>query len=128
MKEAFFAACDWPKPAQSAYVSLYVNLPFYGGPQEGGWWGNDVELVAYQQFATLEAAEAVLENVQKLAERQSKAAKDGFNRQCLAETAWLEERGLDDSFLPEVDGEATYFVVVEDRVGSRARVGNRHYE
>ena len=128
MKEAFFRACDWPKPAKSAYVSLYVKLPFYGGPQEGGWWGSDVQLVAYQQFSTIEAAEEVLENVQKLAQRQSEAAKNSFNQQCLAETAWLEQRGLGDSFLPEVDGEETYFVVVEDRVGSRERVGNRHYE
>ena len=25
--------------AQECYLSLYENVPYYGGPEEGGWWG-----------------------------------------------------------------------------------------
>ena len=41
INEAFFNICREAKPAKSSYVSLYVNVPYYGGPEEGGWWGSD---------------------------------------------------------------------------------------
>lgn len=42
-----------------AYVSLYAKTPFYGGPEEGGWWGHDVVLVSHQSVSSAEEAEAV---------------------------------------------------------------------
>jgi hypothetical protein len=127
MKQAFFEVCREAKPAVSSYVSLYVELPYYGGPEEGGWWGRDVELVAYERFDSEEAAEAALKAVQALADKLSKEAKDSFNRACAAECEWLEARGLDDSFLPEVDGEASYRVYIEGQPGEFASQGSRGY-
>lgn len=127
MKQAFYAICREAKPAKAAYVSLYVRMPFYGGPEEGGWWGHDVELVAYERFDSEEAAVAALEAVEAYADRLSKEAKDAFNRQCAAECEWLEARGLDADFLPEVDGEAEYFVRVEASPGESAYQGDRYY-
>ena len=42
--EAFHQICKEAKPAKSHHVSLYANEPFYGGPEEGGWWGSDTVL------------------------------------------------------------------------------------
>jgi hypothetical protein len=41
---------------------------------------------------------------------------------------WLDARGLESEYLPEVDGEEEYFVVVEENLGSRKSQGCRHYE
>lgn len=128
MKEAFFEVCREAKPAKAAYVSLYVSLPYYGGPQEGGWWGRDVELVAYERFESLDAAEAALKAVRSYAAKLSKEAKDRFGDQCRAECEWLEARGLESSFLPEVDGEAEYYAVTEASPGEGAYQGSRYYE
>lgn len=128
LRNAFFAVCDDVKPAKASYVSLYMDAPYYGGPEEGGWWGTDTELVAYQRCTNDEEAEVKRERVQKLAAELTRNAEDSFGRRCQAETEWLEARGLDDSFLPEVDGNETYWVAVEDRPGSHVRTGSRHYE
>jgi len=127
IKEAFFETCKNATPARKHYVSLYATVPFYGGPEEGGWWGRDQVLVAYQECDTDEQSKALVEAVEALADKLSKEAKDSFNRQCARECEWLEARGLDDSFLPEVDGEHRYWVAVENRVGEYASEGDRYY-
>jgi hypothetical protein len=127
MKQAFFEVCREAKPAEGVYVSLYVELPFYGGPEEGGWWGRDMELVAYERFDSEEAATAALRAIHVLADKLSKEAKESFNRACAAESEWLEARGLDDSFLPEVNGEASYRVYIEGQPGEFAYEGSRGY-
>ena len=128
MKDAFFTACKEAVPAASNFVSLYLNTPFYGGPEEGGWWGNDTSLVASQEYSTQQTAELAKTHVEKLAEKATADSKRAYSERCLAETEWLDARGLDDSFLPEVDGSAEYFVVVETRAGSCESRGCRHYE
>ena len=127
-KAAFFAVCDKAEPAQSFYVSLYREIPFYGGPEEGGWWGHDTELVAYQEFPTVEATTAAYEQVGILARKLSEEQKNAFNQSCAAECEWLEARGLDPDFLPEVDGEIYYFPAIEQRPGGLSSEGSRHYE
>lgn len=127
MKEAFFEICREAKPAEASYVSLYASIPFYGGPEEGGWWGRDFKLVAYERFDSEEAAEAALEAVESYAAKLSREAKDRFNRQCAAECEWLEARGLDADFLPEVNGEESYSVRIESRPGEAAYEGCRYY-
>lgn len=127
-KAAFFAVCDKAEPASSYYLSLYREVPFYGGPEEGGWWGRDTELVAYQEFPTSEAVVAAYEQARLLALKLSKEQKDAFNQACAAECEWLEARGLDADFLPEVDGEIYYFTAIEERPGGLTSKGSRHYE
>jgi len=114
--------------AKGSYVSLYVDMPYYGGPEEGGWWGSDTKLVSYQRFPTIEAAEIASEEVQKLAEELSSDARKAHDRHCAESMDWLDARGLDADYLPEPDGEERYFVVVEDSPGSRESEGSRHYE
>ena len=74
IKEAFFAVCSDAKPARASYVSLYVNSPYYGGPEEGGWWGEDCKLVAYQICADDEEADVVQAKVCELAESLTRDA------------------------------------------------------
>ena len=128
IKESFFEVCREAKPAESHYLSLYVSIPFYGGPEEGGWWGSDTELCAYQAFPTEEALEAAKVKVEELAVQLNADAKKGFGEQCLREMDWLEARGLEADYLPEPDGEVTYYVVTEEEAGSRQCRGCRHYE
>lgn len=128
INEAFFNICRDAKPAKSSYVSLYVTVPYYGGPEEGGWWGSDNVLVAYYQCKTDDEAEAVKAKVEELAQEMSNEAKRDFSRVCAAQCEWLEARGLDSDSLPEVDGEESYFVAVEETPGKLVSRGCRHYE
>jgi hypothetical protein len=127
MKQAFFEVCKEAVPAEGSYVSLYADSPYYGGPEEGGWWGSDTALVAYYKCVSQVEAEAVLAKVEKLAQELSAEAKTSFNRGCRAEVEWLEARGLDADFLPEVDGETRYWVHVEKTPGECVSQGDRHY-
>ena len=128
ISQAFHQICKEAKPAQAHHVSLYAEAPFYGGPEEGGWWGHDIALVAHQSFASIEAAEAAKAKAEKLAEELSEESKKDFGDQCLKEMEWLDARGLDADFLPEPDGETNYFVTIEDAVGSQNHRDCRHYE
>lgn len=128
IKEAFFQTCNNAEKAVQKCVSLYISVPFYGGPEEGGWWGSDTHLVAYQVCETEAEAEEKHKAVKELADKLSKEEKDRFGDRCLQEMQWLEERGLDADFLPEVDGESSYFVTVEDNPGENSHIGSRHWE
>ena len=109
------------------YVTLYEDIPFYGGPEEGGWWGSDCVLVESAHFNFREDAEQAKVRVLELATDLSAAAKKLYGERCLAECEWLDARGLDDDFLPQPDGESKYFVVVEDERGHLQRTGDRYY-
>lgn len=128
IKEAFFTCCKEAQAVASHYVSLYVRTPFYGGPEEGGWWGEDVSLVAYQKCIDREQADAKFEAVQDLVKTLDREARTQFGEQCLREMEWLESRGLDGDYLPEPDGEVSYFVSIEETPGSSESRGCRHYE
>jgi hypothetical protein len=127
LSEAFFSLCANATPARRSYVSLYVSTPFYGGPEEGGWWGEDVELVAYQLVSSDEDADALVEKIKALAEQLNKDAKRAFSEGCRKQLEWLEQRGLDSDFLPEVDGEESYYVTVEETPGSHTTQGSRQW-
>lgn len=127
MKEAFFKVCKDAVPAEGSYVSLYIDTPYYGGPEEGGWWGSDTDLVAYYRCASRVEADAVKAKVEELAIQLSADSKAAFGRACRAEVEWLEARGLDADFLPEVDGESRFWVHVESAPGECVSRGDRHY-
>jgi len=124
---AFMEVCKAAQPAKSIYVSLYTCCPWYGGPEEGGWWGEDHALVAYQHFDTDEAADVAQAAITKLAEELSRTRRDEFGDLCLQQLDWCEQRGIDDSnaVFGEVDGESSYFVVREDSPGSQNYRGER---
>lgn len=126
-RQAFFRQCRRAIPADEWYVSLYRVTPFYGGPEEGGWWGEDTRLVATQLASTKDQARQMRRQVRRLAKRLSRRAQREYGDRCLAETEWLDSRGLDDSFLPEVDGEEHFWVAVERRPGQHNSRGCREW-
>lgn len=103
-------------------------MPYYGGPEEGGWWGHDDKLVAYQWFPTEELASDALEAVKQRAEEMNAQERQEFGDYCLRQLEWLEARGLDSDFLPEPDGELRYWATTEEVAGSCVSEGCRHYE
>jgi hypothetical protein len=125
VKEAFFKHCKDALVGERWFVSLYVRQPFYGGSEEGGWWGSDTSLVATQEFCTEADANRVRDHVKT--DELNKDAKRDYGERCLAESEWLAARGLEDDFLP-THGEETYFVSVEEEPGSEESKGCRHYE
>lgn len=128
LREAFFTVCREAKPAKEYHVSLYANAPFYGGPEEGGWWGSDTFLVASQAFPTEQAAHVAKAMADQLAIELSAEERRAGGEACLRQMEWLDARGLDADYLPEVDGDIEYFVALEDQPGSQQQRGCRHYE
>lgn len=109
------------------YVTLYCRHSWYGGPEEGGWWGEDIVPEASQHYDTREEAERALLAVTDAANAMSKDAERQYGNRCIQETAWLDARGLDDSFLPEVAGADGFFAVVERQAGAKASKMERGY-
>jgi hypothetical protein len=128
LQAAFNAVIKDAETPSGCWVSLYANHPFYGGPEEGGWWGSDTVLSATKFYRFTDDAEKAKAKVQKLADELGQCARREYGERCLSESAWLEARGLDDDFLPEPDGPTTYFVTTEDQRGSLESQGCRHYE
>lgn len=116
------------KSAGRWYVSLYCSKPFYGGPEEGGWWGHDTELVESKMVASEELAIQLKAEVEKEAASLTIESKRRDGEQCLRETEWLEARGLDDDYLPQPNGPSSYYVLIETVPGEAEHRGNRQYE
>ena len=127
IRESFFEVCRDAVPARSAYVSLYVNVPFYGGPEEGGWWGNDTMLVAYYPAPSLDVAEEMFDRIKQYAKELNDDEQMRHGEHCLRECEWLDARGLEPDFLPEVDGPSSYWVNIEETLGAAAHRGERQY-
>lgn len=128
IKEAFFTACADALPAKQQIVSLYVDMPFYGGPEEGGWWGSDTVMVAYHKATTDKQADEIREKVTALAAELTRTSDKAWAEQCRAELDWAEERGLDaDVVFGESAGADRFWIAVESIPGSLNSTGDRGY-
>lgn len=114
LASAFFASIADAKPAGVWFVSLVASCQRYGGSEEGGWWYDENELIAYQQFSTEEDAEAAAEAVKALAGKLTAEAVLDHSAAMSDSIRWLNARGLDADYLPEPDSETTYHVVVTE--------------
>ena len=126
LRAAFEKVCREAIQAAGHYVSLMERAPFYGGPEEGGWWGEDVHVVAYQHFDTKEAAQAAAAQVIVLANELIEESRKSHGEQCLREMDWCDVRGLEADYLPEPDGPSTYYVEMTEQLPQGYR-GNRQY-
>lgn len=108
-------------------VALVEVSSYYGGPEEGGWWGRDTEVISYARYSSQEQAEHVAAEIRDLAQQLTRDAKRADGEYCLRTMEWLEARGLDADFLPEPDGPAEYKVIVTQGIPTPSR-GPRHYE
>lgn len=126
LKQAFELTVSDAKVPEQWYVTLIEHVPYYGGPEEGGWWGTDHIVVAYKCYPSEELASSVVEAVKALAKELEADAQREYGQQCLREMEWLEARGLDADWLPEPDGPSTYSVSVTDSIVENA-FGERQY-
>lgn len=126
VKDAFDTICNEAKQSEAWYVTLVEYVPYYGGPEEGGWHGHDMNIVAFQQFQSEELAHEARDKVMELAKQLTDDAARSYGEQCLRESEWLDSRGLDDDFLREPDGHANYSVIVSQGILEPVR-GDRHY-
>lgn len=127
LEDAFDKICTEAKETVGIYLSLVEDVPFYGGPEEGGWWGTDTHVMKYQHFTTMEAAEIAKAKVEELAASLEADAHRAYGEQCLREMEFLDARGLDADYLREPDGPSKFYVVLSDTVPENRR-GCRHYE
>lgn len=114
--------------ADEWFVSLVESIPYYGGPEEGGWWGRDTSLVAYRKYPSEELATAAAAAVEKLAAELRAEAQKTYGDHCRLELDWLEARGLDADFLPEPDGPSEFLVRVTHGQPVQESCGSRRYE
>lgn len=123
---AFHQTCKQAIKPNAHYLCLMISVPYYGGPEEGGWWGSDEVLVAYQEYPSEELASEAREKVEELVSILNKDACDAFGDHCLQTMEWLDARGLDANFLPEVDGEEHYYLTITDEIPQN-QYGERQY-
>lgn len=130
LQEAFEEALKDAVPVKDWYCTLYCKWQWYGGAEEGGWWGTTVQSEAFQRFDSQKEAEAALEAVKALAIEKTQESKRMHGEMCLKQLEYCEIRGLDDanSVFGEVDGESCYFVRVEHKLGSQNYSSSPYYE
>jgi hypothetical protein len=130
-EKAFHQVCDRAENAKTLFVSLYCDDRFYGGPEEGGWYGTDTRLIASQRVYSREMGDRMKTQVEDLARKLTRKAEDDRNRQLAAECEYLEERGVDDydnnAYLSPPDGGSHFWVAVEPKQGSLVSTGDRAY-
>lgn len=127
LQEAFNQVCSEAEQPKVVYVVLMERCPFYGGPQEGGWWGRDNIVRAFQRFETEEAARAAEKAVEAMARELSAQARREYGDYCLRTMEWLDARGLDADYLPEPDGESEFYVWITGEY-PESTYGSRHWE
>ena len=127
-QSAFEEVCKKAKPPKGVYVVLIEHVPFYGGPEEGGWWGEDYEVAAFQYFLSTIEAKNAYKQILLLAQELEDKAQLEYGERCLREMEFLEERGLDDDSgpFPEPDGPSTFSVIISKSL-PRSHRGNRQW-
>ena len=127
MRKAFEEVIQDHKKVYPCYVVLWRRSPFYGGPEEGGWWGEDRIPEAYHACQNDEIASKRVEKVNRYAKILTKEARMKHSLHCQQSMDWLEARGLDADYLPEPDGEESFYVSIEPDLPEPS-YGSRHWE
>lgn len=127
--EAFWRTCADAVLPRKAYVSLYKSIRWYGGPEEGGWWGTTTTLEGYVLCHTMEEAWARARAVVSFAEEMTREAREAYGRMCLeqCEAAWARGMDPDDMYGSEPDAPEEYSVEVEEELGSHVYSSDRYY-
>jgi len=110
------------------YVTLWRIESYYGGPEEGGWWGENHLVESVTQFDNEADAEAYATRIDNDIRTRSREAETAWANGCRAECEWADARGLDvnDAF-PETDGPDTYSCTIGTEPPTDS-YGPDHYE
>lgn len=111
------------------FVSLYIKAPFYGGPEEGGWWGCDRVLVASYEVASDVMAQTVYEKIASWVSETNDDAKREHGEVNLQLSINAEQKGYDspEDLYGNDDGPDEYYVCIENNVGQNEHRDDRHY-
>ena len=113
--------------AQECYLSLYENVSYYGGPEEGGWWGYLQILQKYCKCSSREQAEMLSNKLREHCEQLNKESKKADGEDCLRHMERADRRGEDvddDGY----DGPSTYYMIIESMPGQHQVTTKSHYE
>lgn len=126
--EAFMKLVEQPIQCNRFYVVLWRRSQFYGGPEEGGWWGMDHIPEAYTRVDSREEAEALATRIEEMAKQLSRQAIMEHGRGCIAQLEWCEARGIEDSnsVFGEVGSPDEYYVQIGEEL-PRARIADRQW-
>jgi hypothetical protein len=113
--------------AQECYLSLYENVPYYGGPEEGGWWGYLQILQKYCKCSSHKQAEMLSDKLRKHCEELTEDAKKADGEDCLRHMERADRRGEDVSD-DGYEGPSTYFMQIESIPGQNQNTTRSHYE
>ena len=113
--------------AEECIVSMYSIEPYYGGPEEGGWWGTLYILREYVRCSNREAAESLRTKLQERCSQLNYEAKIADGEHCLRQIERADARGLDvDDY--GYDGPSSYNVIIEKFPGENQVTERSHYE
>lgn len=127
MIQAWNEIMEDAEEAEACVVSLYSVEPYYGGPEEGGWWGNLYILKEYVRCSSRDAAEKLQEKLQERCSQLNYEAKIADGEHCLRMMEWFEKRGQDtDDY--GYDGPSSYSVFIEKIPGENQVTERAHYE
>jgi hypothetical protein len=132
IRTAFYRITEvTPEPRRKFYLVLRRSEQYYGGPEEGGWWGWDHLVEAFKMFASKEEAEQAYDQVQdyiKTLNRECAEARlNGLNRayeDAVARDPAADLDGEDDN---RCGLETHYSVDIEDHE-PKDEYGPQHYE
>ena len=113
--------------AQECYLCLYEQVPYYGGPEEGGWWGYLNILKEYCKCSSHEAAEMLSNKLREHCEQLNKESKIADSDDCLRHIERADRRGEDvddDGY----EGASTYHLTIESIPGQSQNTTRSHYE
>lgn len=108
------------------YTVVLLGKSYYGGPEEGGWWGKDWYRIHYRGFDTEEQAYAYRDELREVYKSDDLYREWCAN--CAAELEMCENRGIDVDTLGEDDGPDDYWVYVSEELPEAVEYGVRHYE
>ena len=110
------------------HVSIYLKERYYGGPEEGGWYGTDLTLESSVQVQSKRLADELAAKLSSTADQKTKFAKTAWSKMCQRELDAAEASLIDPLDLPEPNLPDEYCVFVERVKGFHATRGSRHYE
>lgn len=127
MIQAWNEIMEDAEEAEACIVSLYNVERYYGGPEEGGWWGNLYILKEYVRCSNRVAAERLQEKLQQRCIELNKEEEKLDAELCLrhCERAYARGEDVDDY---GYDGPSSYSVFIEKIPGENQITERAHYE
>lgn len=128
IEEAWNKVVEDATKAEECYVVLFCDRPFYGGPEEGGWWGTDRLVLSYRRCSTIDEAEAILAKMDEEVKNLNREAEMDHGYLCLAQCERADALGVEVEYLYGEDSGANRYRATITQEVPQDYYGNRYYE